>query len=196
MSTFSSRWWRLPHLGRNPLVRSWDRIETVTLAVAVLIALLAIPFAGLLGSSLYAGQRAEVAIEAATRHQTTARLLADAAPDTADARGISAGGTVPVDAVWLLPDGSARAGTVPVAKGATAGTKVPIWLDESGNRVSAPITTEVAAMNGITVAVLAWLGAVTVGAVGFGFVRWGLDRRRYAQWDDEWRRLGTKRSHY
>lgn len=61
VSTFSPRCWRLPCLGRKPLVRAWDRVETAAPSATVLFVLFAVPFAGLLGSALYDRQRAEVA---------------------------------------------------------------------------------------------------------------------------------------
>lgn len=196
VSMFSLRWWRLRCLGRSQLVRTWDRVETATLVVIALVVLVSTPFIGLLGSTVYDQQRAQAAEQSATRHETTATLIAGAIPETSSPRAISIGGTSPVPAVWTLPDGSEKTGPVPADRGATAGTKVTVWLDQTGSVVGAPITSGDAAMNAITVAMLAWLGLLAIGSGAFSLARWALDRRRFANWDGEWERIDTNRSHF
>lgn len=188
-------WWRLRHLGRNPLVRAWDRVESALLLVAILIVLLAVPVAAVLGSETYSKQREAIATESATRHQATAVLLAEAPGDIVSPRGIPVRGRAAVEATWRLPDGSSVTGVVSAERGTTAGSTVGIWLDENGVPVSVPRSVDAAVWNAVTVAVLAWLAAVAVCAGAFWLIRLALDRRRYARWERDWTRVDTDWSH-
>ena len=54
MQTFTiglGRGWWVRLLGRNPLVRSSDRIEVMVLSLAVLLTVVAVPVAGAIGTS-------------------------------------------------------------------------------------------------------------------------------------------------
>jgi len=188
-STFGVRWWRLRHLGRNPLVRAGDRLESVALLAAVLIVLLALPFAGLLGSETYAGQSQEAQVQAATRHSVTATLLEDAPEEVTSARGTVAGGTANVVAAWTLRNGTPVTGTVVADKGSTAGSEVEIWLDQDGAVVSPPLRSDIVMANAIGVAAFAWFGVVALSAIGFSLVRWAFNRARYARWERDWERV-------
>ena len=56
MQTFTiglGRGWWVRLLGRNPLVRSSDRIEVMVLSLAVLLTVVAVPVAGAIGTSVY-----------------------------------------------------------------------------------------------------------------------------------------------
>ncbi len=61
-ATFTLRLPRLPALvrlrGRDPLVRSVDRVEAVILTLAVAVSLIAVPVAGAVGTALFDSKRA------------------------------------------------------------------------------------------------------------------------------------------
>lgn len=71
-ATFTLRLPRLPVLvrlrGRDPLVRSVDRVEAVILTVAVTVSLITVPVAGAVGTALFDSRRAasHAAVEAVT----------------------------------------------------------------------------------------------------------------------------------
>jgi len=80
MQTFTiglGRGWWVRLLGRNPLVRSSDRIEVMVLSLAVLLTVVAVPVAGAIGTSVYDAHTQAYAEEAQTRHQVTATAIED-----------------------------------------------------------------------------------------------------------------------
>jgi hypothetical protein len=80
MQTFTiglGRGWWVRLLGRNPLVRTSDRIEVMVLALAVLLTVVAVPIAGAIGTFVYDAHTRVYAEEAHTRHQVTATAIED-----------------------------------------------------------------------------------------------------------------------
>lgn len=181
--------WRRLHIGRNPLARSSDRLEAALVIGAVLVALLAIPFAAAVGSDAYAAAARRAAEQTADRHQATAVLLADAPPVQVRLDGVPVEETVEVHARWVVPGGPVREGVVTVDPSSATGNEVRIWLDAEGNAVDAPMTSTDAASQGVGVGVGVWLVCVTLLA---GFCLAGrsmLCRLRDAAWAREWRRV-------
>ncbi|MEU0511582.1 MULTISPECIES: Rv1733c family protein [Amycolatopsis] len=184
-----SRQWRLISPGRGSLARAWDRAEAAVLATAVLAALAAVPVAGVVVSEVRAAETAVSRQQQAERREVEAVVL-DVTPPSPD----SDDGTA--TAVWRLPDGSDRTGTVPVGRGTGPGDRVPVWVDPAGEPAPAPLT----AGNALTVALaagfLAWLGVVvTLGSL-VALVRAGLDRLRLAAWEREWSELGSDKTRW
>lgn len=179
-------WWRKIYCGQNPMARSWDRIESALLIGAVLIVLLALPVAAAIGSEVYARQLTVSAEQTSSRHGATAVLLADA---TAIQYRVDGSPSQSVDAVrarWTLENGDVREGVVLADAGSLAGDSVPIWLDDNGNAVEAPLSTTDAASVGIGTGAAVWLITGAVVAALFMFARMGLNRRRHAAWASEW----------
>ncbi|WP_233574144.1 Rv1733c family protein [Amycolatopsis panacis] len=173
---------------RNPLLRRSDRIEGALAGVAVLIALLAIPLAVLLGSADIRSETATSDAQVRTRHQATATVLTTA-PEQPMSIGDSApiASTARVNALWHVPGGAPRTGTITVPTGAaTEGATTPIWLDGNGRQTTAPLTHTDAVTNGILVATFTWLCAAGVLAGAFWAARRVLDRRRASRWAEDW----------
>ncbi|MFJ8816642.1 Rv1733c family protein [Amycolatopsis thermoflava] len=184
-----ARWIVRP--GRNPLARASDRTERRLLLVLLGVVLLAALPAGLLGARTYGQEREQMRTEQATRHPATATLLADVPPRTAGPNG-SAGRPARVEAIWQGPDGRAVTGEVTAARGAEAGDVVTVWLDRDGEVVTGPITPSVVITNAITLGFASWSGVILLCGTGFWLVRIRLDRRRAADWDEDWRRFDTR----
>ncbi|MTD54595.1 Rv1733c family protein [Amycolatopsis pithecellobii] len=189
------RWWRLAQLGRNPLVRSVDRLENALLVLAVLLIVLAVPFAWALGSHTYQAQRAVADSAVAERHPATAVLLADAPPQIVTPQGVPTNSLAAAEATWWLPDGTERTGLAPTDRGAAKGTRVPIWLDRAGNAVAPPPQPGDALTVGVSTGVVTWLGFAALAGGAFGVARALLDRRRRQQWEREWMALRIGHSH-
>jgi hypothetical protein len=185
-SALAIRWWRLLAPGRNLLVRSSDRAESALLTVAILIALAAAPFAGMVGSDTYGRECVRARAEAVTRHPATAVLLADAPQEGIGARGTAIGGTALVQAGWAREDGTTATGTVAAPKGAAAGDRMAIWLDVNDAPVPAPLRTDAAAWTAAVIGLLAWLGVITVCALVCWLAHLGFNRARYLRWEQEW----------
>lgn len=179
------RWWRLLRPGSNPLARSGDRIQARVLLILGLLALLAIPFAASLGSQSYAERIEHVQREARTKHTATAELLADA-PVRVTARDVD---TVQVPAQWELADGAVRTGEVSVQRGTSKGSEISIWLDESGQLTSAPVTKAGAVTDAVAIGLFAWVAVLILCGLIFGAVHAILMRRHSLRWAQQWARV-------
>ncbi|MER6663962.1 hypothetical protein ABT256_05400 [Amycolatopsis japonica] len=174
---------------RNPLVRRSDRLETALMIGAVLLALLAIPFAAAAGSGAYAEGRERAAKQAANRQETTAVLLADAPPVRVRLDGVPLGEKVEVTARWMGPGGLIREGVVTVDAGTVTGNEVRIWLDARGHPVEPPVTDTDVLSQGVGVGTGLWLGWLALVATLFLSCRAALGRGRAAEWTREWQRM-------
>ena len=78
MDTFTVRLPRWPILlrltGRDPLVRTTDRIEALVFVLAVVVSLLAAPIAAAVGTAVYDSSRHIYAEQAHTRHTVNATV--------------------------------------------------------------------------------------------------------------------------
>ncbi|EME55098.1 hypothetical protein [Amycolatopsis decaplanina] len=184
---------RLLCFTRNPLIRWSDRLEAALMIGAVLLALLAIPFAAAVGSGAYAEGKGRAAEQAANRQETTAVLLADAPPVHVRLDGVPLDEKAEAVARWTVPGGLIREGVVTVDAGTATGNEVRIWLDASGRPVEAPVTDDDALSQGIGVGTGLWLGWVTLVATVFLACRAALGRSRAAEWAREWRRVAQDR---
>lgn len=132
--------------GRNELATAGDRLEGAALALAVVVALLAVPFAGAGGSELHARQRAQATSERETHRPVEAVLVQDAPPAVeVDDRGTVLE-TTPVPATWAGPEGQVLTGDVQAHFGALAGTTVRIWIDGRGGVTPPPLSPAGAAL--------------------------------------------------
>lgn len=187
-TTLVARWWRLLFPGHNPLARRWDRLERNVVVVAILLVLVAVPFAGMLGSNTYAAESGRARFETATRHQVTATLLVDAPPVNASGRTTTLGETALVKGAWTRSDGTQATGNVLTARGGLAGDRVSVWMDTADNPVQAPMREDIALWNAIGTGVFSWLGFMGLCGAGCWVAHLSLNRARYAEWEREWER--------
>ncbi len=179
---------RLLRPGGNPLARGADRLEAAVLVLAMTIAVVLVPVMLTLGSLTFASLSDQAERQAATRHEFVAVLLQDA-PAAVVGRGGAVGGRSVVRAQWRMPAGGVRTGQVEVVNGSKAGQEVPVWLDDSGQPVDPPLSTESVVAEAVAVAVLGWLvaaGLLTLACYG---LHAALQRRRYRAWDADWARV-------
>jgi hypothetical protein len=175
---------------RNPLVRRSDRLEGAFLAVAVLLALLAVPLVMALGQADVAMEVAASETQTSARHQVTATVLKAAPQPAAVGDGAPITQNSRVTAGWRLPNGSPRTGVVTVPAGdATVGSQTPIWLDHKGKQTSAPLTHSDAVTNGVLVGAFAWLCTIALLAGAYWVARQVLDHHRAARWAAEWQQF-------
>jgi hypothetical protein len=174
---------------RNPLRRGSDVVEAWIVLATWVLALLGAVVAGLAVASAaeeaFAQRRAEA-------HAVSAVLTEDAA----DARPAERTGyhdtRVWATARWTAPDGSVHTGRAKAAPGTDQGTRVTLWTDDEGRLVAKPPSAMDAALQAAAAGVL--VTPVTGAAVWYGgtlFVR-HLMRRRLAEWDAEWKRVGPR----
>lgn len=182
METFTiglgNRWW-VRAFGCNPLVRLSDRVEALVLVLAVLVAVIAVPIAGAVGTSVFDERTRVYANEEQTRHQVIATA-------TEDCTVVVQGRTVAfaADATWS-DSGKVHAGTVIWSNPVITGDRHSIWVDAQGEYVGQPSSPSRAGDEALGVALAVWLGVAAVSAALAYLVRRWLDRRRFAEWDRE-----------
>lgn len=186
METFTinlGRCWIIRALGRNPLVRTSDRVEALMLVLAFAIALIAVPVAGAIGTSVHDARARLYAEESRDRHRVTANVTEDATKTIEDT-GLVA--TAP--ARWRV-DGVDYVETVKVDPQTKVGAPVEIWMDGSGNHAGPPTPAQQAGIDALVAGTALWLAVMTGVAGLWGCVRAGLTRRRAKGWDRELRML-------
>jgi hypothetical protein len=182
MNTFTVRLPRWPVLlrlaGRDPLVRTTDRIEALVLVLAVVVSLLAIPIAAAVGTAVYDSSRQAYAEQAHTRH-TVAATVTDV-PATQIVRT----GTTTVPARWTA-GGAEHTGAVKAPSTTKTGDTVEIWVDHNGAQAPAPTPTTRAAVEAATGALLIWISVTAVAATLSTLTRAVCDRIRFTGWQHD-----------
>lgn len=173
----------------NPLRRRSDRVEAwivlVTWVVAVLGGVITGVFTAGAVSQSFVLRRAEA-------HAVSAVLTEDAPrtpPVTADGTG---GDTVWAAARWTGVDGRAHTGRSEVEPAAEAGTRVTVWTGRTGELVARPPAPAESTLQAAAAGALAALGAGGTAWAGGRLARSRLDRRRLADWEAEWQRVGPQ----
>lgn len=188
-SQFRRQWLR--GVWGNPLARPADRWQAGLRIVLITLWALALPLAATVSSVLVADGLQAIDQSTDNHTQTSAMLMADPAVTTF-ADGAAASVADPVQASWVVPDGTRRSGPISVLPGLPAGSWVKIWIDPSGAPVTAPERPAGAVWNGVAVGAGIWLGWGIVLAVVFWLSVRGLNRGRQAEWDREWLDLSPR----
>ncbi len=178
MQWLTVAWWRwrmTQARGRNPLVRTTDRIEVAVMALAVIASLAVIPFAGAIGTAVHDDHARTYAEQQRDRHQVTATATADS---TASPRGPLA----VVQARWQAGDVE-NAGSFTWNSPVKDGSSVDIWVDNNGHHVAPPPPSWQAGVDAFIAAAGFWLGVTAGAALLVALVRVGLRRRRYNAWN-------------
>ncbi|AKN71907.1 membrane protein [Streptomyces sp. PBH53] len=175
---------------RNPLKRRADVVEGWVVLGAGLLTVLAGVLAGLAAAGAV---EHGLARERATWRPVVARVVAQA-PGSSREHGdrAAAGDRVWAEVRWRAADGSAHTGQVRVEPGSKPGAPVTVWTDPQGHLVSRPSTASEAAFRSTLIGLLVGVSAAAVPCVAGLAVRGRLERRRLADWDTEWSRLGPQ----
>lgn len=168
-------------VGGNPLVRLSDRVEAAMLTLVFTISLGAIPLAVAAGEAAHAQSSRAIAEQAESR-QRIAAVVTNSRPRLERA-------TVSVVTVHWRVGGREHTGTFPRVAPSGVGDTVGIWVNRDGQRVAAPPPPWRPNVDGVLVAVAAWLTCLLAAVALFAAVRYWLDRVRYAAWDREIRSL-------
>lgn len=167
--------------GRNPLVRTIDRVEALLLVLAFAVSILALPVAAAVGTAVHESRSRVYAEQAQTRHQVVATITGDS-----DGRRNLSSPTVTAPARWVAA-GVEHTGMVAVERAVKPGDRVGVWVDEQGSPVSKPMFTAVD--EAVATGAALWFGVV-IGAAGlFGCARVLLDRSRHAGWQRDFDRM-------
>jgi hypothetical protein len=178
MHTFGvCRSWVVRLIGRHPLVRRSDRAEARCMLFAVVVAVLAIPVACAVGTTVHDVRAQFYAEQAASRHTVTATAMEDTnavvRPDAV---------SFDVRARWNAA-GANHIETITWPKRAKAGDQEAIWVDAHGRQAPDPAAPGRAGLDAVGAAVSLWL-VVAAAMVTFVYaLRSRLDKARFAAWD-------------
>ena len=167
---------------RNPLRRPADRVEAAIVAGLLAAFVAGAPLAALaVGNWSHAvGFRVEHAQQSAW-HQVPATLFA-----TAPYPGYT-GYEAQVPARWTAQNGTRVSAEIPAPAGAKAGSTLLVWVDAAGHLTGPPLrhdqVTGQAALAALLAALSVGMLALCAGLVAHS----GLERRRLAAWDSDWR---------
>ncbi|HET6735824.1 MAG TPA: hypothetical protein VFH65_24455 [Mycobacterium sp.] len=183
MDTFTVRLPRWPLLlrllGRDPLVRTSDRVEALMLVLAVAVSLLCAPIAAAVGTAVYYANRQLYAEQAQNRRSLPATVTGDPASQQV-LRTI----TFTAPARWSMA-GAEHAGTVKASSTAKTGDSIEIWVDHNGSPVPAPTPTTRAGVDAVVAAVAIWVTVIAAGATLFAITRAVCDRIRFTAWQHD-----------
>ncbi|OBH50312.1 hypothetical protein [Mycobacterium sp. E2479] len=188
METFSVRLpWRLfmRLFGRNPLIRTTDRVEAMVLALVVAASLIAVPISAAVGTAVHDSRSRLYAEQVQTRHPVTATVTGGSHPG----RNLESP-TVTVPARWFAA-GTERTGDVTAPLTANIGDDIEIWVDDEGVPVARPVNT--ARDDALAFAVATWWAVSLLAVALFARVRITLDRLRYDGWQQSFDRLVERR---
>jgi hypothetical protein len=172
--------------GRNALRRPVDRIEGAVLVASSAAFLVAIVVASVLGAHTYLSQRA-----ASVGLRPAMAVLVQAGPFYSMSKVGQA------EAHWGGPGGGEQSGvlttaTTPGIVGATAGARIPVWLDRAGQPVASPGGQVGMIVNALAVGTAVAGGAGLALLISYALCRLALDRRRLAAWESAWSLTGPR----
>ena len=166
-------------LGRDPLVRTTDRIQALAAALTIVVVLLSAPLAAAVGTEIYDSRRHMYADQAPTRHTVAATVT-----DVPASQQILRTDTITVQARWSAA-GVEHTGAVKAPSTAKTGDPIEIWVDHNGAQVPAPTPTTRAAVEAVTGALVIWVGTAAVAANLFTVTRAVCDRIRFTGWQHD-----------
>lgn len=173
--------WRLPAairaFGRNPLVRTTDRVESSVAIVLIVSSIVAAAVFGAVGTQVYDSRSKTYAAQAETMTTLSATTVEDSAMVVQPNRSVAM-----ATIRWEF-DGTEHTDRIASHTVAKAGEKITIWVDAHGDRVARPPTPARAVNEAVGVALSCWLAAIGLSALLLSELRRRLDRRRYADWD-------------
>lgn len=173
--------WGTRLLGRNPLVRIIDRIESAILVVLATVCVLALPVAASMGTFVHDARARAYSEEAQSRHQVTAVAIEDGHGGISGRKE-----AFTARATWRF-DGRDHDGVLQWPTRPKVGAQQDTWVNSEGASVRAPRPQARAVEEAVLVGLSAWVAMVTAAAVLLYVVHHKFDRVRYAEWDRELR---------
>jgi hypothetical protein len=179
---------------RSPLCRRTDLAEAWAALCAAVLLLLGAPLAGVAGGLAAYGELSGIVREQhLERHQVWATAKQ---PVERPQAGPGSGPPEeeaerhPVLAFWQGPDGVTHTGTVHALRPVDAGERFRVWTNAEGELTSPPLSHGTAVAHSLAAGLVAGglAGAAVEGGRRATVAR--LLRRRYAEWEAAWARIG------
>lgn len=171
--------WLLRLIGRNPLVRGSDRLEAVVVGLAAAAAILVLPFACAVGTSVHDARAIDYARRGAAQHELVATVTSDSSQFTAP---YSVRTLTPVQ--WTV-DGVIHHDVILTPDTFKIGDQIPIWLDDQGTRVPPLPSSWQAVVDAVCVAAAVWVATIIGGLMMLKGLRHYLQRNRFGVWERE-----------
>lgn len=182
-------------LVRSSLRRRTDHIEALVTVVVALLAVVVVPVAVMVALGSFQRGLADAAAASAQRTAVTAILEQDALPQYTPLGDHGGSPVVSAVARWQLANGQQGRGILRVSSGKRAGYRIPIWVDQTGQRVAPPLTSGTvfvsALMTGVDLTFLGWL---VLGLLWWAVCR-VLNRVNAVRWEIQWARTGPGGNH-
>lgn len=170
-------------IGRSPLRRRVDRIESAIVLGSILVALLMIPVSAAIGTSVANASERGAAERRASLTQVRARTMTATETSVPQAPG-QLGSRVQV--TWTDPAGWPHEGRTTVPIGTKKGSEITLWLDGSGTITTPPRppgdSAALGGAAGLGAAMVSWV--LIAGLARLAVVP--LNRRRLREWDRAW----------
>ena len=170
-------------LGKNPLRRRSDRIESLLLWSGLVVALLLIPVSAAVGTSVRNASEESAARQRAVLHQVQATTLESTEHAVPSAPGDA---LTEVLVRYVDTNGVTRQERTSVVMGTKAGAPLTVWIDNSGDIAPSPrLPADSAAFGsvaGFMMLIVSWL--LVWASVQLAQIP--LNRRRSRDWDAEW----------
>lgn len=164
--------------GRNPLIRTSDRVEFWMRRVLMIVLVVGLPLAGFVaGRATYKSSMLTVQAQSADRQQVGARVMSVSE---------HVGQMAQAQVRWTDSRDTGRTVTALVKPDTSEGSTVRVWVDRGGTVVGPPLTRTRAVADGWFVGGMAVTSVAAGAFVTRAGMRHVLDRRRFAQWDAEW----------
>lgn len=176
-------------LTRSPLRRTTDRIEAAVAMVLAVLAVLVVLLGTVIAMGTYQRELTEAAADAEQQTSVTAVLLTDAQAQLASSPELGVMSATAL-ARWKLPTEQQREGHLWVGGERRAGDRIPIWIDQQGNRVDPPETPRVLLANAAVTGIALVGGSWVLLALLWWTVCHVLGRINAAWWDGQWARTG------
>ncbi|MCV7204271.1 hypothetical protein B7435_21895 [Mycolicibacterium peregrinum] len=171
--------WGTRLLGRNPLVRSIDRLQAIVFVVLATVCVLALPIAAAAGTAVHESRARAYLEQACASHQVTAAAIEDGQGGIGSRKA-----SFTARATWKY-DGRVHDGVVGWPTRPKVGAQQDIWVNAEGVPVRAPQSPARAVGEAVLVGLFAWVAAATGAAVVAALVYRRFDRARFAEWDRE-----------
>lgn len=178
MQTSTFAWWRWrlrQATGRNPLVRTSDRVEAISIAIAVFASAVAIPIAGGITTAIH-DERAD-AYAAEVHHHSLVEAQA-----VSDSVTLPKSGATVVQARWQF-GGLQHTDRFEWQHPVRAGQTIGIWVEPDGRSAQPLDPWWRAGLEAAVAGVSFWLAVTATAAAFAGLLRPWLRRVRSVAWD-------------
>ena len=180
----SVRFWRWR---RNPLKRGTDRAEAWSAVALTAVLTLGAPAVGVV-----TGLGAAAAAQPPAGWHTTTAVLTRPAPPSSNGYGTIGATGVRSDVRWTTADGRTHHGLALVRPTSPAGSRVTVWLDRTGALRDDPPDPTFVRARAVAYGFGASGGTALLAGCGWACTGRYLDRRRAADLDREWARVGPQ----